>query len=55
MSLLPETDFIDRYKNKGPMSQYVSGIPISVITNDTAALVGSAAWLIHNTPALKPS
>jgi len=53
LSLLPETNFIERYKNKGPMSQYVSDISIKLILNDKAALVGSAAWLIHNTPALK--
>lgn len=54
MSLLPESKFLKCYKNKGPMSGYVSDISIKVIVNDTAALVGSAAWLIHNTPALKP-
>lgn len=54
MGILPETNFIERYKNKGPMAGYVSDISIKVIVNDTAALVGSAAWLIHNTPALKP-
>ncbi|HWV15239.1 MAG TPA: glucokinase [Cellvibrio sp.] len=54
LSLLPQTDFIARYKNKGPMTHYVSDISIKLILNDKAALVGSAAWLIHNTPALKP-
>ncbi|GGY66562.1 glucokinase [Cellvibrio zantedeschiae] len=54
MSILPETNFEERYKNKGPMRGYVSDISIKVIVNDKAALVGSAAWLIHNTPALKP-
>ena len=54
MGILPETHFEERYKNKGPMSGYVSDISIKVIVNDKAALVGSAAWLIHNTPELKP-
>ncbi len=54
MGILPETHFEERYKNKGPMRKYVSDISIKVIVNDKAALVGSAAWLIHNTPALKP-
>lgn len=54
LGLLPDTQFEERYKNKGPMAQYVSAIPIKLILNDTAALIGSAAWLIHNTPALKP-
>ncbi|MFO1388749.1 glucokinase [Cellvibrio sp.] len=54
LGILPETNFEERYKNKGPMRKYVSDISIKVIVNDKAALVGSAAWLIHNTPALKP-
>ena len=54
MGILPETHFEERYKNKGPMRGYVSDISIKVIVNDKAALVGSAAWLIHNTPELKP-
>lgn len=55
LGLLPQTQFVARYKNKGPMTHYVSNIPIKLILNDKAALVGSAAWLIHNTPALRPS
>lgn len=55
MSILSETDFEERYKNKGPMKGYVSDISIKVIVNDKAALVGSAAWLIHKTPELKPA
>lgn len=54
LGLLPETDFIERYKNKGPMSNYMNDISIKLITNDAAALVGSAAWLIHHTAELKP-
>lgn len=54
MSILAETQFTERYQNKGPMKAYVSDIAIKVIVNDKAALVGSAAWLIHHTPALKP-
>jgi glucokinase len=54
MGIIPETHFEERYKNKGPMRGYVSDISIKVIVNDKAALVGSAAWLIHNTPELKP-
>lgn len=54
MSILAETEFEQRYKNKGPMQAYVSSISIKVIVNDKAALVGSAAWLIHHTPELRP-
>lgn len=53
VSLLPESHFLERYKNKGPMAGYVSDISIRLIVNDKAALVGSAAWLINNTAALK--
>ena len=52
LDLLPESHFLERYKNKGPMVGYVSDISIKLIINDKAALVGSAAWLINNTPAL---
>lgn len=44
---VPQTDFVSRFKHKGPMSGYVSDIPVHMITNDRAALVGSAAWLIN--------
>ena len=54
VNILHDTHFQERYINKGPMTKYVSEIPIHLIVNDKAALVGSAAWLIHNTPALKP-
>lgn len=53
VDILHETHFLERYKNKGPMDSYVSDISIRLIVNTNAALVGSAAWLIHNTPALK--
>jgi glucokinase len=53
LKLLPESNFLERYKNKGPMTDYVSDISIKLIVNDKAALVGSAAWLINKTPALK--
>ncbi|WP_331345749.1 glucokinase [Cellvibrio sp. UBA7661] len=54
IDLLPESHFLERYKNKGPMAGYVSDISIRLIINDKAALVGSAAWLINNTDELKP-
>ncbi len=55
VDILHDTHFLERYKNKGPMAGYVSDISIRLIINDKAALVGSAAWLIHNTPELKPA
>lgn len=54
-TLLDASNFLERYKNKGPMANYVSDISIRLIVNDRAALVGSAAWLIHHTPELKPA
>src|SRR5690554_351574 len=50
---IPQTDFVERFKHKGPMSGYVSDISVSMIINDTAALVGAAAWLINTTPTLR--
>jgi len=50
---LPQTDFIKRYTNKGVMQQYVSDIPVHMVTNDKAALIGTAAWLVDTTPALQ--
>lgn len=49
LSVLKESQFLARYKHKGPMGKYVSDISIHLIINDKAALVGSSAWLIHNT------
>jgi glucokinase len=53
LDMIPESNFLERYKNKGPLADYVSDISIRVVLNDKAALVGSAAWLIHNTPELQ--
>lgn len=49
---LPKTDFLKRYGEKGPMSGYVEHIPLSMIVEDSAALVGTAAWLIDQVPEL---
>jgi len=53
LDMIPKSNFMERYKNKGPLADYVNDITIRVVLNDKAALVGSAAWLIHNTPELK--
>jgi len=50
---LPQTDFIKRYVHKGIMRGYVEDIPVHMVTNDKAALVGAAAWLVDNTQALQ--
>ncbi len=50
---LPNTQFLARYLDKGPMSGYVQGIPVDMIVNTNAALVGTAAWLVDKVPALK--
>lgn len=49
---IPETDFISRYTHKGPMADYVREIPVNMILNDKAALVGTAAWLVNKIPEL---
>lgn len=51
-AFIPQTDFISRYTHKGPMAEYVRAIPVSMIMNDKAALVGTAAWLVNKIPAL---
>ncbi len=53
LDMIPKSNFIERYKNKGPLVDYVNDINIRVVLNDKAALVGSAAWLIHHTPELQ--
>lgn len=50
---LPQTDFIKRYLHKGIMRGYVEDIPVHMVTNDKAALIGSAAWLVDTTQALQ--
>src|SRR5690606_33086941 len=50
---IPQTEFEKRYQHKGPMSAYVAAIPVHMILNDTAALVGTAAWLTNKIPELK--
>ena len=50
---LPQTDFIKRYVNKGVMRNYVSDIPVHMVVNDKAALIGTAAWLVDTTVALQ--
>ena len=49
---LPKTDFLKRYGQKGIMSCYVEPIPLNMIVDDSAALVGAAAWLIDQVPEL---
>lgn len=50
---LPQTDFIKRYLHKGIMRGYVEEVPVHMVTNDKAALIGTAAWLVDTTPALQ--
>ncbi len=51
--LIPQTDFIKHFVNKAPMRGYVENIPVYMIINDKAALIGAAAWLVDTTPALQ--
>lgn len=47
------SDLVKRYRQKGPMSDYVGRIPLNIIMHDKSALIGTAAWLVDNTPELK--
>lgn len=49
---IPGTELVQRYRNKGPMSDYVSRIPLNIIMHDRSALIGTAAWLVDHTPEL---
>lgn len=46
ISFLREESFVQRFRAKGKMSGLVSGIPVSVIKNPKAALIGAAACMI---------
>lgn len=47
VDFLPKTDFLARLQGKGPMEGYLRKIPVYVVMHGTAALLGSAAWIIH--------
>jgi len=49
---LPNTTFLQRYSDKGPMADYMQAIPLNAIIKDTAALIGTAAWLHDTVPDL---
>ena len=49
---LPSTTFMERYTDKGPMTDYMQAIPLNAIIKDTAALIGTAAWLHDNVSEL---
>lgn len=49
---LPNTTFLQRYMDKGPMTDYMQAIPLNAIVKDTAALIGTAAWLQDTVPDL---
>ncbi len=50
---IAQTGFNERFVHKGPMRGYVSDIPVNMIINDVAALVGTGAWVVNHTPELK--
>jgi len=41
------SDFIERFNNKGKQTGYVKDVAVKLITKDTPALLGAAAWLIN--------
>ncbi len=42
LDLLPRSNFINRYQNKGPMTAYAKEIPVHIITNNHVSLIGAA-------------
>ena len=45
-SFLQSSNFMDRFLDKPPMNDYVAGVPVSVITDPTAALIGASLLAI---------
>jgi glucokinase len=44
LSLLQKEDFVKRFTSKGKMSVLLAGVPVSIIINPKAALLGTAAY-----------
>jgi glucokinase len=44
VDLLRASDFVARFRDKGPMSAYVANVPVRLIVGDSAALLGAAAF-----------
>ena len=44
---LLESRFVERFSQKGIMSQYTGQIPVTLVTQDNIPLIGAAACL-HN-------
>lgn len=45
VDLIPSSDFAKRFRDLGPMSGYVTDVPVRLITSDDVALRGAAALL----------
>lgn len=45
-SFLQSSDFMDRFLDKPPMNDYVADVPVNVITDPTAALIGASLLAI---------
>ena len=43
LPILKESDFVERFSNRGPMSHYMEDVPIYVLTTDEAAFMGAAS------------
>lgn len=50
-SLLPETEFTERFLTQGRMRSYLESIPVQLMIASTPALTGAAAWLWANGPS----
>lgn len=44
---LRNSEFIERFSNKGVMSKYVKDIPASLVIHEEVAFTGAAAWLLQ--------
>ena len=52
---IAESQFLNRFMNKGVMRKFVKDIPIKLITHRSPAFIGAAAWLHdHLNPVTEP-
>ncbi|MFT4924066.1 MAG: glucokinase [Phenylobacterium sp.] len=50
---IPDSQFLNRFMNKGPMRKLVKDIPVKLITHSYPAFIGAAAWLDDHLNAQK--
>jgi len=47
---LPNSDFVARFLNKGPMRQALERIPVKLVEHGQLGVIGAASWYLDQTP-----